>query len=76
MRSMFAKVIRRRLVAAFLLLAFATGSVLFWNEGAFDLPQFAVNIVVAIAGFAWLHFRWRAQEQAALTPGKVKDIFE
>jgi len=76
MRGMFGQVIRRRIFAAVLLLAFATGSVFFWNDGEFDFPQFSVNIVVAIAGFAWLHFRWRAQEQRALTPGKVKDIFE
>ena len=66
---------RRRLVAALLLLGFATGSVFFWNGGNFDLTQFAINLTVAIIGFVLLHFRWREQERRELSPKKVKDIF-
>lgn len=72
---MISKALQRRLVAAILLLGFATGSVLFWNDGGFDLGQFAINLVVAVAGFAFLHHRWRAKERRALTPRKVEDIF-
>ncbi len=67
--------LRRRVIAAFVLVAFATGSVLFWNDGRFDRGQSAVNFVIACAGFFWMHHRWKAQERRALTPRKVKDIF-
>ncbi len=65
----------RRALAALILLAFATGSVLFWNRGAFDTVQFAINLAVASAGMIWLHLRWRAKERRALTPSKAKEIF-
>ncbi|MEL6708708.1 MAG: hypothetical protein AAFP79_10525 [Pseudomonadota bacterium] len=67
--------ILRRIAAAFILLAFALGSVLFWNRGGFNTVQFAINLVVASVGFIWLHTRWKAKERRALTPSKVKDIF-
>ena len=67
--------ILRRALAALILLAFAVGSVLFWNRGGFDTVQFAINLVVASVGFIWLHTRWKAKERRALTPRKVKDIF-
>ncbi|MEM1197505.1 MAG: hypothetical protein AAGH57_15490 [Pseudomonadota bacterium] len=69
------RAVLRRALAAIALGGFAIGSVLFWNAGEFDPVQFAINAVVASVGFVWLHFRWRAQERRALTPGKVKDIF-
>lgn len=67
--------ILRRALAALILLGFASGSVLFWNRGAFDIVQFAINLTVATLGLVWLHIRWRAQERRALTPSKAKDIF-
>jgi len=69
------RAVKRRLVAGTLLLAVATGSVFFWNDGDFDSGQFAINLAVAVAGFAVLHQRWRAKEKRALTPRKVEDIF-
>lgn len=68
--------IRRRILAAILLLIFAIGAPLFWNGGAVHMIQTATNIALAFAGMIFLHFRWRAREQAELTPNKAKDIFE
>ena len=65
----------RRVLAAFLLLAFAIGSVLFWNRGEFDYAQLSINLAVAAIGLIWLHIRWREKELRELTPGKVKGIF-
>lgn len=72
---MTSRPILRRALAALILLGFATGSVLFWNRGALNLLQFAINLAVAAGGLVWLHLRWRAQERRALTPGKARDIF-
>lgn len=72
---MISRALFRRLLAALVLLGFAIGSVLFWNDGRFDLIQLAFNALVAVIGFVWLHRRWRAKERAAMTPKKVKDIF-
>lgn len=72
---MTARPLVRRLLAAMILLVFATGSVLFWNRGGFDTVQFAINLGVATLGMLWLHLRWRAREARELTPSKAKDIF-
>ncbi len=72
---MTARSIWRRVLAAIVLIGFAAGSVVFWNEGGFDWGQFTVNLVIACAGLFWLHYRWKTQERRALTPRKVKDIF-
>ncbi|MGB7374878.1 hypothetical protein [Pontixanthobacter sp.] len=68
--------IRRRVLAAILLLTFAIGAPLFWNGGTVNTVPIATNIALACAGMVLLHFRWRAQEQAELTPRKAKDIFK
>lgn len=68
--------IRRRVLAAILLLIFAIGAPLFWNGGAVNMVHMATNIALAFAGMIFLHFRWLAREQAELTPTKAKDIFE
>lgn len=65
----------RRALAALILLVFATGSVLFWNGGEFDMVQFAINLAVATIGMVWLHLRWRARERRAMTPNKARNIF-
>lgn len=72
---MMSRALLRRLFAALILVGFAVGSVLFWNNGRFDALQFGFNSIVAVVGFIWLHIRWRAKERAAMTPSKVKDIF-
>ena len=72
---MIARPILRRLMAAAILLAFAVGSVLFWNRGGFEAVQLAINLAVASLGMLWLHLRWRSRERRELTPTKAKDIF-
>ena len=67
--------IRRRIFAAILLYGFAIGSVLYWNDGEWDWPMIAINLVAASAGMIFLHTKWAARERTALTPKKVKDIF-
>ena len=67
--------ILRRVLAAIILLAFAIGSVLFWNRGQFDYVQLSINLLVTALGMVWLHLRWREKERRELTPGKVKGIF-
>ena len=67
--------ILRRLLAALVLVAFAIGSVLFWNRGEVDYAQLSINLAVAAIGMIWLHIRWREKERRELTPGKVKGIF-
>lgn len=74
-RGLLARPLMRRALAAMLLFGSATGSVVFWNGGAFDLVQFAINLFVAGAGLVWLHLRWRVRERRALTTGEVEDIF-
>ena len=72
---MTARPILRRLLAALILLAFAVGSVLFWNRGGIDPVQLGLNLMLATLGMVWLHVRWRRRERRELTPSKVKDIF-
>ncbi|MFL0356334.1 hypothetical protein ACI5KX_07610 [Erythrobacter sp. GH1-10] len=67
--------IKRRLYAAIVLLAFAIGSVLFWNDGEFDLFAFGLNLIFASIGFVILHHRWKRQEAGRISPSRAKDIF-
>lgn len=67
--------IRRRLFAFFVLFACAIGSALFWNDGTVNLIDMGANLLAAGAGMVFLHYRWRAQENRALSPGQVRDIF-
>ena len=67
--------IRRRLLAIFILLTAAIGSSLYWNDGAFDLATTSANLIAASLGFLFLHHKWKAQEAEAMTPKKAKDIF-
>lgn len=72
---MRASPLRRRLVAALLLVVFAIGSVLLWNDGRVDWSDLAINLFAAACGLLVLHYRWRRQERRAMTPRKLKDIF-
>ncbi|MEM6266794.1 MAG: hypothetical protein AAF707_04660 [Pseudomonadota bacterium] len=65
----------RRIFAAFVLLGFAIGSSLFWNNGVVEWLLLGSNLAAAAIGFVVLHFRWRAQERKMLTPTKARDIF-
>ena len=67
--------IRRRVFAFVILIVFAIGSSLFWNDGEIKWLSMSVNLIAACAGMIFLHYRWRAQERRALSPGKLKDIF-
>lgn len=69
------KVIRRRLLAALLLYAFAIGSAFFWNDWQLDWIDMGSNLALATAGLILLHLRWRAREKKAMTPKQVRDIF-
>ena len=73
--SVTSRPILRRVIAAIILLAFAVGSVMFWNRGAVDPIQLGINLGLATLGMVWLHLRWRKRERRELTPSKVKDIF-
>lgn len=67
--------IKRRLLAAILLFGFAVGSAFFWRSGELDWVALGINLIAASAGLLLLHLRWRGQEQRAMTPKKVRDIF-
>ncbi|MEM9500461.1 MAG: hypothetical protein AAF941_01320 [Pseudomonadota bacterium] len=67
--------IRRRILAALVLIGFAVGSALFWNGGEVNWMTLGLNLATAGAGFVYLHMRWRKLEKRALTPKKAKDIF-
>lgn len=67
--------IKRRILAAVLLLAFATGSPLYWNGGAWDTFDFGINLVLASIGFLMLHHKWKRREDKLVTPRKARDIF-
>ena len=67
--------IKRRLLAALVLFAFAIGSVLFWNDGEFDLFYLGVNLLLACVGLVFLHLKWKRREDRTVTPEKAKDIF-
>lgn len=67
--------IKRRLIAALLLLAFAIGSPLFWNDGKWDTFHFGVNLILASFGFLFLHHKWKRSETRTVTPDKARDIF-
>lgn len=67
--------IKRRLIAAVLLLVFATGSPLLWNNGVFDALHFGVNFALAGIGFLVLHHKWKHREDRMVTPDKARDIF-
>lgn len=69
------RVLKRRLLAITLLLAFAVGSAFFWNDGQPSALDLGVNLGAAGFGFLFLHWRWRLQERRAMTPQKVRDIF-
>ena len=64
-----------RIFAAVILLGFAIGSSLFWNDGQVEWVSLLTNLAAACIGFIFLHFRWRATEQRAITPKKAQDIF-
>ncbi|QFT78154.1 hypothetical protein [Erythrobacter sp. THAF29] len=67
--------IKRRIIAAGLLLAFATGAPLFWNGGEWDSLYFGVNLILAALGFLFLHYKWKRTEKPTVTPDKARDIF-
>ncbi|MCK0128122.1 hypothetical protein [Erythrobacter sp. F6033] len=67
--------IMRRILTAIALLAFAIGSVLYRNDGAFDLADFGVNLILGSMGFLFLHHRWKRKEARVVTPQKARDIF-
>lgn len=67
--------IKRRIIAAALLLAFAIGSPLFWNDGKWDSLHFGVNLILASLGFLLLHHKWKRAEKRIVTPDKARDIF-
>ena len=67
--------IRRRFLAAAILLIAAVGSAYYWNDGAFDLATISANLIAASLGFLFLHHKWKAQEARTMTPKKAKDIF-
>lgn len=63
--------IKRRVLAAIILLAVAIGSSFYWT-GAISWT----NIIVAMVGLILLHFRWRRQERGRLTPRQAGEVFE
>ena len=67
--------ILRRILAALVLVVFAIGSALYWNDWRFDLRVLSINLIVACVGFLVLHRRWKRREARILTPDKAKDIF-
>ncbi|MBV7260145.1 hypothetical protein [Erythrobacter crassostreae] len=67
--------IKRRILAAFLLMGFAIGSPLFWNDGSWDNFDFGINLILASFGFLFLHHRWKRREARMLTPTRARDIF-
>nr|WP_298928524.1 hypothetical protein [uncultured Erythrobacter sp.] len=67
--------IKRRIFTALALLAFAIGSVLYRNDGQFNLAEFGLNLILASIGFLFLHHRWKRKEARIVTPQKARDIF-
>ncbi|MBV7266831.1 hypothetical protein [Erythrobacter ani] len=67
--------IRRRIFAAAILVVFAVGSALYWNDGAADWMLLGINLAAAGVGLMVLHFRWRPRERRPLSRQKAKDIF-
>lgn len=67
--------IRRRIFAAIVLLVFAIGSALYWNDGEIVLPVLGANLVAGSVGFLWLHHRWKRREERQITAKQAEDIF-
>ncbi|GMN03595.1 hypothetical protein [Erythrobacter sp. MTPC3] len=67
--------LRKRLLAAVIIVVFAIGSVLFRNNGNFDLASFGLNLILGSIGFLFLHHRWKKREARTITPEKARDIF-
>ncbi|MDA9918561.1 hypothetical protein N9D37_01560 [Erythrobacter sp.] len=67
--------IKRRIFAAILLLAFAIGSPLFWSDGDLNMMEFGINLILASVGFLFLHHRWKRKEAKRLSPNQARDIF-
>jgi|GEM_PF-1189248 len=65
----------RRIFAALILLATATGVSLFRNDGAVLAIDLGSSIVIALVAFGLLHLRWRKQEARGLARQKIKDTF-
>lgn len=66
---------KRRILAALLLLGVAAGSTLYWTAGSFDPLTGAINLAAALAGLLLLHLRWKRQEARRIGPDKARDIF-
>jgi len=67
--------VSRRIVAALVLLAAATGASVMRKEGQVLTIDMASNLVIAGIAFGLLHLRWRKREARDLTPKKLKDTF-
>ncbi len=67
--------IRRRIFAAVALMVFAVGSALYWNDWRIEPVPLGLNVLAAVGGFIFLHYRWKRREARAMTPNKAKDVF-
>jgi hypothetical protein len=67
--------LKRRMVAAVLLVGTALGVTWLRAAGEQFWIELAINLLTACAAFGFLHYRWRAREQREMTPAKAKDIF-
>ena len=67
--------LKRRMVAAVLLVGAALGVTWLRTEGDQFWIALGLNLLAAWAAFGFLHFRWRAREQREIPPAKAEDIF-
>ena len=67
--------LKRRLVAAMLLVGTAIVTSVLRSEGNQRWFDLITNVVIALVALGLLHLRWRSRERKIVTPEKARDIF-